>query len=412
MSRWPALGITLFTLGLASCTEQGFVQVKEGRFELDGAVHCFVGVNFWYGMHLGMAGPDGDRARLRAELDRLHGLGVTNVRVMAASEGPNDQPYRVTPALMIAPGEYDDRVLDGLDYLVAEIAERQMHAVVALNNFWEWSGGMAQYVCWYEGTEIPYPRDVSYEAFMAYAAKFYEMPKCQEWYRAHIAKIVTRVNPYTGRAYREEPAIFAWELANEPREYPMVWIEDTARYIKSLDPRHLVTTGSEGRVGGDFVSTHRPVEIDYATVHIWPQNWRWFDPQKPATYAEAEQRSVSYLREHAGQAAELGKPLVLEEFGMARDAGSSGDCYDPRCPTTHRDCFFGAMFGEVLDSVEGKGSISGSNIWAWGGRGRPGQGWIGDPPHEPPGWYSVFDCDDSTLAVIAEHGKALGRVLP
>ena len=40
--------------------------------------------------------------------------------------------------------------------------------------------------------------------------------------------------------------------------------------------------------------------------------------------------------------------------------------------------------------------------WAWGGEGRPrspggywaaGDDVIGDPPHEPQGWYSVFDAD-------------------
>jgi hypothetical protein len=29
--------------------------------------------------------------------------------------------------------------------------------------------------------------------------------------------------------------------------------------------------------------------------------------------------------------------------------------------------------------------------------------WIGDPPHETPGWYSVYDADESTLAIIASH---------
>lgn len=47
--------------------------------------------------------------------------------------------------------------------------------------------------------------------------------------------------------------------------------------------------------------------------------------------------------------------------------------------------------------------------WAWGGEGRPrspggywaaGDDVIGDPPHEPQGWYSVFDADLSTLALL------------
>ena len=151
-----------------------FVSVKDGRFVLAGKPHYFAGANFWQGMNLGVDGPAGDRARLRRELDRLRELGVTNLRVMASSEGPNSEPYRTVPALMVAPGEYDGSVLDGLDYLIAEMGQRGMKAVMVLNNFWQWSGGMAQYVSWHEKTPIPYPGD--YEKFITYAAKFYAYP--------------------------------------------------------------------------------------------------------------------------------------------------------------------------------------------------------------------------------------------
>lgn len=45
----------------------------------------------------------------------------------------------------------------------------------------------------------------------------------------------------------------------------------------------------------------------------------------------------------------------------------------------------------------------GMMIWAWAGAGRPldaGLRRVGDPPHEPPGWYSVFDSDASTLELL------------
>jgi mannan endo-1,4-beta-mannosidase len=32
---------------------------------------------------------------------------------------------------------------------------------------------------------------------------------------------------------------------------------------------------------------------------------------------------------------------------------------------------------------------------------------MGDPPHEPQGWYSVFDVDASTCAIIHAHAAAL-----
>lgn len=49
------------------------------------------------------------------------------------------------------------------------------------------------------------------------------------------------------------------------------------------------------------------------------------------------------------------------------------------------------------------------NFWAYGGEGRPrtpaanwteGDDFIGDPPHEPQGWYSVYNNDQTTLDLI------------
>lgn len=39
------------------------------------------------------------------------------------------------------------------------------------------------------------------------------------WYKDWVAALAARVNSLTGVAYRDEPAILAWELANEPRCY-------------------------------------------------------------------------------------------------------------------------------------------------------------------------------------------------
>jgi mannan endo-1,4-beta-mannosidase len=382
----------------------GFVWAQDGRFILDGQPYYFVGVNFWQGMNMGMDGPEGDRERLVQELDHLQQLGVTNLRVMASSEGPDTEPYRVVPALMPSPGEYNESVFDGLDFFLAELGKRDMKAVMVLNNYWQWSGGMAQYVSWSEETSIPYPGD--WGAFLAYSAKFYACDECQTWYRHHIETIVNRINPYAGLAYRDDPAIFSWELANEPRRYPDAWIDDTAAFIKSFDPNHMVTTGSEGSPpyeNQDFIETHDGPDIDYVTIHIWPQNWGWYNPVQPDTYEAAEEKARDYFQQHVTYAATLGKPLVLEEFGLARDGEPLGDPFDPESPTTYRDRFYAAMFGLVHDSAATGGPAAGDNFWAWGGQARPDTGWVGDPPHERPGWYSVYDKDESTLAIISAH---------
>ena len=55
----------------------------------------------------------------------------------------------------------------------------------------------------------------------------------------------------------------------------------------------------------------------------------------------------------------------------------------------------------------------GSNFWAWNGEARAAhadarfvdgdRGYMGDPPHEPQGWYGLFDGDSTTLAIVREH---------
>jgi mannan endo-1,4-beta-mannosidase len=374
---------------------------------LAGRPYYFVGANFWQGMNLGGNGSNGNRTRLIDELDRLQQLGVTNLRVMASSEGPNTEPQRMVPALMLSPGVYDPSVLDGLDYLLAQMSLHGMRAVMVLNNYWQWSGGMAQYVSWHEGTKIPYPGD--YGTFMSYSAKFYTCEECQTWYRNHIEMVINHTNPYTGLKYRDDPTIFSWELANEPRNYPDTWIDETAAYIKLLDSNHLVTTGSEGSAGGNFVNTHNGPDIDYATIHIWPQNWGWYDPRNPATDETAVANALTYFQNHATDTAALSKPLVLEEFGLARDWEPLHDIYNPQSPTTYRNQFYSAMYEEVYNSMLTGGSAAGDNFWAWGGQARPGDDWIGDPPHETPGWYSVYNTDKSTLAIISAHAEEMAR---
>jgi mannan endo-1,4-beta-mannosidase len=388
-----------------------FVTVSNGKFMLAGRPYFYVGANFWEGMNLAVNDPSGDRAQLDKELDHLQQLGVTNLRIMASSEGPDTEPHRMVPSLEPSPGDYNQSVLDGLDYLLAQMGKRDMRAVMVLNNFWFWSGGMAQYVSWSDGSAIPYPGD--YSAYMDYAARFYYCRQCQTWYQNHIAALINRVNPYSGLKYRDDPAIFSWELANEPRRYPPDWISTTAAYIKSLDANHLVTTGSEGNPPGelqDFMATHSSPAIDYATIHIWPQNWGWYDPQDPATYTAAEGRAHQYFATLAVNAVTLKKPLVLEEFGLARDWEPLHDIYDAGSPTTYRNRFYKAMYDQVYASMASGGPAGGDNFWAWAGEARPGDPWIGDPPHETPGWYSVYDTDQSTLAIISAHAKEVSSL--
>jgi mannan endo-1,4-beta-mannosidase len=409
-----------------------FVKVRGIHFEIQGHPYYFLGTNFWEGMNLASQGPGGDRARLRRELDRLHALGIDNLRIIAATEGPDTEPWRIVPAVQKAPGVYDPALLDGLDYLLSEMGARGMKAVVVLNDFWPWSGGMAQYVAWSQKTTIPYPPPAEkgdWNTFQKFSARFYKDKQAVEWFRDFVRTIVQRKNAYTKVLYRDDPAIMSWQLANEPRgngDAPILegWIRDTSALIKSLDHNHLVTTGCEGETpspkdsGLDFVKDHSIPDIDYATMHIWVQNWGWYDPAKAKeTYDAAVAKMSAYFDDHVAKAGKFGKPLVLEEFGLMRDSGS----FEPNSGTTVRDRYYGTIFSKVFEAARSSSPVAGVNFWAWAGEGRPakpgglwkaGDPFIGDPPHEQQGWYSVYDGDSSTARLLGEWAGKMRFLTP
>ncbi|MCB9266282.1 MAG: cellulase family glycosylhydrolase [Lewinellaceae bacterium] len=408
-------------------TAQQFITVEGTDFIRKGRPYHFLGANFWYGINLASEGPGGNRGRLLRELDSLHALGIDNLRIMGASEGPDEAPWRMAPALQPAPGQYNESLWDALDFLLAEMAKRNMVAVVCLSNFWPWSGGMAQYVSWAERSIIPYPPPAeggSWLGYMRYSSRFYKNAKAKASYFALLEKLIGRTNTYTGIPYKEDPAIMAWELANEPRgmfsahKYRK-WIRESAEFIKALDANHLVCIGSEGNTqtptGNHFKKDHRIPEIDYTTIHIWIENWGWYDPKEPdATYSRALKKAEKYIYKHLRAAEKLDKPLVLEEFGIARDNGS----YSATATVNWRCRYYKDIFEMVHQLAKQGRAMAGANFWAWGGEGRPrapravwqaGDDFIGDPPHEYQGWYSVYDTDLSTLKVLQEYARNLSQ---
>ena len=422
--------ILLFTLILflfiSSCSRKapspGFIKVSGTGFTRDGRDYTFMGTNFWYGINLGSKGPGGNRDRLLRELDRLAAMGVKNLRIMGGSEGPDTEPYRMLPSLQKAPGQYDEQLLEGLDFLLAEMARRDMVAVMCMNNFWNWSGGMGQYLVWAGAADsIPYPPPApggDWSRYQEFTATFYSNEQAMKLFEDHLRYIINRTNKITGRPYREDPVIMSWELANEPRgvnnkEAFMKWVDRTSTLIRQLDSNHLITTGSEGNTsnaysGTDVVTDHRYKNIDYVTIHVWVQNWGYYDPAKAdSTYGPALSYAKGYIADHLKRAAELGKPVVLEEYGISRDRND----HAAGTPVTVRDHYYTAIFDAVLQETGRPNSLlRGVNFWAWAGEGRPakpgglwtmGHDLIGDPPHETQGWYSVYDTDSSTIRVIS-----------
>jgi mannan endo-1,4-beta-mannosidase len=407
-----------------------FVTVRNRRFELGGKPHFYIGTNLWYGCYLSDAKLSGGRARMVRELDRLQAVGVTNIRLLAGSE-TSPLGGAISRGITRKPGDLDEDLLEGLDFCLAEMAKRNMRGILFVSNYWQWSGGFAQYVRWAAGTEIPDPDKPAigrgnWGGFMNFSAQLYTTPAANQLYLNYIAGLIQRRNTINGRIYRDDPAIMTWELANEPRPAASAipafcdWVDATARFIHEHDPNHLVCTGSEGIHGcldreDVFIASHKTPAIDYVTVHMWLKNWGWLkDPQISPDYEVAAGRAKDHVEQHNSIATDtLHKPLVLEEFGLPRDH----EKYTPDSPTEARDNYFQRMFAQVAESAKAGRALQGANFWAWAGEGRAGgtaytaASLMGDPFSEPQGLNTIFDTDKGTLAVIAqanENLKAIG----
>ncbi|KAG0149322.1 hypothetical protein CROQUDRAFT_40038 [Cronartium quercuum f. sp. fusiforme G11] len=433
---------------LVSGSNSKFITVQNGMFYKACKPTYLVSMNYWSAMNLAASdAAGGNLTRFQIEVKELWERGVNNVRIMASSEasGRGVQPFRMYPALQESPGVYNEEIFIGLDRSLVEFAKYNISVVMTLNDFWHWSGGYSQYVSWAtSNSDIPYPpswdpnlnppygdytTSGSWAAFTNYSARFYNdssiTTTTQNWFRNHISKVINRVNTISGVAYKDDPTIMTWELTNEPQEPPLSWrvrVVDTAQYIKSLAPHQLITVGFEGKNGEWwFKRVHAPGVIDYACGHLWVQNWGYYDPldRTNKSLATAEKFAAEYLENLSKWSMDLKKPVILEEFGMARDNWENVDkgapsryyLYNAEAGTTHKDQYFQFVIGKVVEYFKKGAAFQGLGPWAYGGIWRPtdrknkfNQSWGGDPPHEAPGWYDLYDTD-STMKIIQDQAR-------
>ena len=396
---------------------QNIARVENNHFVVNDKPYYFVGTNFWYGAILGSTGLGGDRVRLVKELDFMKGNGLVNLRVLIGSDGTNGVASKVEPTLQIKPGIYNDTIFDGLDFLMSELGKRNMKAVLFFTNSWEWSGGYSQYLNWAGKGKNPVPSVDGWPAYMEYVKQYAGCKECEQLLKNHIKHIVSRTNRYSKKKYTEDPAIFSWQIGNEPRAFSdtnkplfVAWLKDISSYIKSLDKNHLVSIGSEGQWGcemdmGLFKQIHSDPNIDYLTMHIWPKNWSWLDVKNMnGTLQNSIDKTAEYINNHMAVARELSKPIVLEEFGFPRDHHQ----YNLTDSTVLRDTYYASVFEIILKASKTNDVLAGCNFWAWGGMARPnpnhiywvkGDDYMGDPAQEEQGLNSVFNTDATVLLV-------------
>ena len=337
-------------------------------------------------------------------LDAAQLAGFNTVRTWAYNVGEY-QPFQVEP------GVYHEPSFNGLDWVLHQASKRGVKLILVLTDYWEHNGGVSQYQDWAaernRGAPSLFFGPAQTTSSTASKSSFFSDPACKRMYKDNAKALIERVNTYTGVRYKNDPTIFAWELINEPRcrgcgDVLQNWIEEMAKYVKSLDSNHLLSTGEEGfyasdsrgsqrvnpevwaaTTGQDFIKNHAVPEIDFAVAHLWPDNWGVFTlgGSLGAEFTE------EWIRVHARDSMRvLGKPFVLEEFGVVGGRGANsrglfqagggfvgcggaGGCFGGSSESTEETSVVANYYRDVYSLVERADSadraLRGSMFWTW-----------------------------------------------
>lgn len=270
-------------------------------FNIDGTTAYFAGTNsYWIGFLTNNADVDLVMSQLASS-----GLKVLRVwgfnDITSATTGVWFQSFISGASPVINTGTNG---LQRLDYVVSSAESHGIKLIINFVNNWSDYGGMPAYNTYYGTTKTTWYTDTA----------------VQTQYKAYIAAVVSR--------YKTSTAIFAWELANEPRcngcatSIITSWATTISAYIKSLDSTHLVTLGDEGFMNGggdgsypytvgegiDFQANLKISTLDFGTFHLYPSSW-----------GETNDWGNAWITNHAAVCAAAGKPCILEEYGSTYD---------------------------------------------------------------------------------------------
>ncbi|GAB7331897.1 hypothetical protein MBLNU13_g03828t1 [Cladosporium sp. NU13] len=304
-------------LAAPSKPAKGFVTTSGTKFKLDGKDFYFAGSNAYYfpfnnnqaDVELGLT------AAKKAGLNVFRTWGFNDKNVTYVPEGLPQYGGEGAGGTEVifqrwANGKSTIDV-SAFDKVVNAATKTGIKLVVALTNNWADYGGMDVYTVNLGGK---------------YHDDFYRLPEIKKAFKRYVKAVVTR--------YKDNPTIFAWELANEARcgadgvrnlprsenctpDLITAWYDEMSTYIKSLDKNHLVTTGSEGGFniesddwayngadGSDFDAELKLKNIDFGTFHSYPDWW-----------SKTVDWTVQWIKDHGKSMRAIKKPVVHEEYG-------------------------------------------------------------------------------------------------
>ncbi|CAH9087069.1 unnamed protein product [Cuscuta epithymum] len=336
----------------------GFIRTEGIHFLLNGSPFYANGFNAYWLMY--MASDPSQAHKVSEAFREASSHGLTVARTWAFSDGG----YK---PLQYAPGRYNEDMFKGLDFVIAEARRYGIKVILSLANNYDSFGGKKQYVNWarHQGQYLSSEDD------------FFRNNIVKGYYKNHINTVLNRRNTWTGVVYKNDPTIMAWELMNEPRctsdpsgSTIQAWIMEMAYYLKSIDRVHLLEAGLEGfygqtssswnnnknlnlslNVGTDFIANNRIPAIDFATTHVYPDQW--------LTSSNDEDQLAFlniWLDFHIQDSQHtLKKPLLISEFGKSRK--------DTGFTSSQRDTLYNAVYYKIYLSAKHGGAAAGGLFW-------------------------------------------------
>ncbi len=353
----------------------GFVSTNGTQFMVDGSTFYYAGTNNYYVNFKPQYDVDQvmeDAAAMGLKVIRTWG----HLDAGVITDEVNDDGYTVFTGSVDGPGEkegiyyqyFDENLgrpvvnegkngLEKLDYVLYKAEQEGLRVLITFTNNWEAFGGMAQYVKWAQlaGENVNGHDD------------FYTNETIKGWYKDYIETLLNHENVYTGEKYKDDPNVFSWELANEPRcesdagcENNIVadWAAEMAEFVKSIDSNHMLAVGDEGfynygyndfpegdhkyvyhgSSGIDWLSLIDIPNIDYGTIHVYCDQW-----------GLTKDQGNFWFKKHGMDAAAANKPVIVEEFGW-KDRAERADVYSE---------WFDIFEGKTYEGVE----YAGTNYW-------------------------------------------------
>ncbi|KAJ1384901.1 Glycoside hydrolase, family 5 [Sesbania bispinosa] len=368
----------------------GFVEVRGVQLMLNGSPYYANGFNAYWLMYI--ASDPSQRNKVSSAFQEATNHGLNIARTWAFSDGG----YK---PLQYSPGSYNEDMFQGLDFVISEARRYGTKLVLSLVNNYDNLGGKKQYVEWArsQGQSISSEDD------------FFTNPVVKGYYKNHIKSVLTRRNSLTGVAYKDDPTIMAWELMNEIRcpsdqsgKTVQAWITEMASYLKSIDGNHLLEAGLEGfygpskqesnpsfHVGTDFIANNQIPDIDFGTVHSYPDQWL-----SGSSYENQISFLGRWLNEHIQDAQNtIHKPVLIAEFGIStKSIGSDSKL---------RDQFFSTAYSAIYSSASGGGAAAGGLFWQLLAEGM-------DSFRD--GYEVVLGESPSTANLIAQESQKLNRI--